>query len=249
MSRLGDLIKLERTRRGQTVRQVARQCGVTENYLVDVEEGRRIIQDEQARRILKKIGLTQQTEADFSLDDIAVAADLAAGRAKGRPIAADGSPDEKPQPPRPAQPVASLPAIGDEGGGGIFLDALRDVLRQVPVYDAAWRVTGHRFLPVLDGRIEGGAPDKVLYFAAPDASCRGFRILPGDLALIVPAQSPVDGAVMLCEYRGHRALRKVKVTDPSNVLLQSYDQSYEADSVPVADVAFVGRAVRLEIAL
>ena len=30
---------------------------------------------------------------------------------------------------------------------------------------------------------------------------RGFRIHAGDVALIVPAQSPVDGAVMLIEHR------------------------------------------------
>ena len=55
MSRLGDLLKLERTRRNLTPRQVARLCGITEGYLIDVEAGKRIIADEQARRILKKI--------------------------------------------------------------------------------------------------------------------------------------------------------------------------------------------------
>lgn len=76
MSRLGDLIHLERTRRGLTPRQVAKLCSVNEKYILDVEQGKRIIQDDQARRILKKIGLEQQTEADFSLDDIAAAVDL-----------------------------------------------------------------------------------------------------------------------------------------------------------------------------
>ena len=37
MSRLGDLIKLERTRRGLSAKQVAKKCGVAEKYLLDVE--------------------------------------------------------------------------------------------------------------------------------------------------------------------------------------------------------------------
>lgn len=40
MSRLGDLIHLERTRRNMTAKQVARLCSLSEKYLLDVEQGR-----------------------------------------------------------------------------------------------------------------------------------------------------------------------------------------------------------------
>ena len=71
MSRLGDLIRTERLRSKMTPKQVARKCGVSESYLLAVEAGTKIIADDQARRIQKTIGLREQTEADFSLDDIA----------------------------------------------------------------------------------------------------------------------------------------------------------------------------------
>ena len=45
MSRLGDLLLLERSRQKLTRKQVARMCGISEGYLKDVEEGRRIIQE------------------------------------------------------------------------------------------------------------------------------------------------------------------------------------------------------------
>ncbi|GHU72549.1 hypothetical protein AGMMS49992_08750 [Clostridia bacterium] len=251
MSRLGDLLKLERTRRGMTTKQVARMCGIADKYLIDVEAGSRIIADDQARRILKRIGLEQQNEAEFSLDAIAAAADLAATAQK---INADDNGAysrvraSEPPPIGLAQTVASLPAR-TEDGGGIFLSALSEVLRQVPVYDAGWKVVDNRVLPIVGGRIEGGAPDKVLYFRAPDASCRGFRILPGDLALILPAQSPIDGAIMLVEFNGHRALRKIKLSDNNRVTLQSYDQEFEAEALPLEQVSFVGRVARIEITL
>ena len=76
MSRLGDLIHLERTRQGLTFKQVARKTGVSEKYLQEVESGKRIIADDQARRILKSIGMKEHTEADFTLDDIAATVDL-----------------------------------------------------------------------------------------------------------------------------------------------------------------------------
>ena len=76
MSRLGDLLRTERLRRNMTLKQVARLGGVSEEYLKDVEEGRRIIADDQARRILKKIGLKEHNEEGFTLDDIAATVDL-----------------------------------------------------------------------------------------------------------------------------------------------------------------------------
>ncbi|MBQ7305708.1 MAG: S24 family peptidase, partial [Clostridia bacterium] len=84
---------------------------------------------------------------------------------------------------------------------------------------------------------------------APDDSMRGFRIHAGDHALVVPSQSPVDGAVMLVEYNNHRYLRKVKKLDTYQVLLQSYDREYDAVTAKLGDVNFIGRVVKLEITL
>ena len=243
MSRLGDLILLERTRQRMTPKQVAKRCGITEKYLLDVESGKRIIGDDQARRILKSIGLREHSEVDFTLDEIAAAVDLETIRI-AQPKAAPTSPPPPPQ----ARRVATTDAPG-EAAGGIWLDALAGVIRAVPVYNAAWAQVDRRLLPIEGGRIEGGAPDKVFYFLVPDDSLRGFRVLAGDLVLMVPAQSPVDDTVMLVEYRQRRALRKVRKLDAGTVLLQSFDREYEAEPLSVHEVTFAGRAVRAEISL
>ncbi|MDR0929674.1 MAG: XRE family transcriptional regulator [Oscillospiraceae bacterium] len=238
MSRLGDLIQLERTRRGLTCKQVAKMCALSEKYVQDVELGKRIIADDQARRILKRIGLEQQTEADFSLDDIAATVDLH--------TIAPTLPQSAPAPAKP-RPVASLPAEDSEHGG-IWLDALAGVLREVPVYNAAWVVVDHRTLAAAGGKIEGGPADKALYFQAPDDSMRGFRIVQGDLLLTVPAQSPIDGAVMLLNHRGHYMIRKIQLSD-QRLMLLSYDRELDARSVPLPELTFIGRCARLEAAL
>ena len=193
MSRLGDLIKLERTRRGLSAKQVAKKCGVSEKYLLDVELGTRIIADDQARRILRSMGLQQQTEADFSLDDIAATVDLqtATDEMQRARTAAAKTAKVKPE----AEKVASA---GEKVvPGSIWLDALSSVLKRIPVYNAVMKEIGHRLLPIENGRIEDASPDKVFYFMAPDDEMRGFRVTRGDLVLVVPASSPVDGAIML----------------------------------------------------
>lgn len=240
MSRLGDLLMLERTRQKLTRKQVARMCGISENYLKDVEEGRRIIQDDQARRILNKLGTSQRNEAEFSLDEIAATVDLGT-LAPQKPAP---QPEKKPEPkPEPAKPVSA------EEQSGIWLDALSSVLRPVPVMNAGWIQVSRKMVPIQDGKIEGAKPDRVVYFLAPDDSMRAMRIEKGDLVLVVPQNLPEDGAIMLVEYGAHRCLRKVKLLGNSNILLQSGDRELGAESVHISDIKIVGRAVRVEITL
>jgi len=242
MSRLGDLIRTERIRQKLTPKQVAKKCGVSESYLLAVEAGTRIIADDQARRILKSIGLKQQTEAEFTLDDIAATVDLAQVQSR---MAAQAA---KKAPKKDAELVA---ATGEEEGvaGSVWLDALQSVLKRVPVMNAVMKPVGYRLVPVENGRIEGANPEKVFFYLAPDDSMRGFRIHRGDIVLTVPAQSPVDGSVMLMNYKEHRYLRKVKILDDRQVLLQSYDREYEAETVPISEIGFLARCVRVTFEL
>ncbi len=240
MSRLGDLIRTERIRQKMTPKQVAKKTGVSESYLLAVEAGTRIIADDQARRILKAIGLKNQNEAEFTLDDIASTVDLV--QVQPRMAAAAKKPERK-----EAEVVAS--SQEETVAGSVWLDALQSVLRRVPVMNAVMKPVSYKLVPLENGRIEGANPDKVFFYLAPDDSMRGFRIHKGDIVLTVPANSPVDGAVMLLTYNEHRYLRKIKVLDDRNVLLQSYDRQYEAETVPISEIGFLSRCVQVTFEL
>ena len=122
-------------------------------------------------------------------------------------------------------------------------------MKRVPVMNAVMKPVSYQLVPVENGRIEGANPDKVFFYMSPDDSMRGFRICRGDLVLTVPAQSPVDGAIMLMNWKEHRYLRKVKVLNDRQVMLQSYDREYEAETVDISEVGFLSRAVRILIEL
>ena len=241
MSRLGDLIRTERVRQKLTPKQVAKKCGVSESYLMAVEAGTRIIADDQARRILKAIGLKQQTEAEFTLDDIAATVDLVQVQPKMAAAAAK----------KPEKKEAEVVATSLEEGvaGSVWLDALASVLKRVPVMNAVMKPVSYRLVPVENGRIEGANPEKVFFYLAPDDSMRGFRIHKGDVVLTVPANSPVDGAIMLLNHNEHRYLRKIKVLDDHTVMLQHYDREYEADTVPINEIGFLSRCVQVTFEL
>ena len=242
MSRLGDLIRTERVRQKLTPKQVAKKCGVSESYLMAVEAGTRIIADDQARRILKAIGLKQQTEAEFTLDDIAATVDLVQVQPKMAAAAAARKPEKK-----EAEVVAT--SLEEGVAGSVWLDALASVLKRVPVMNAVMKPVSYKLVPVENGRIEGANPDKVFFYLAPDDSMRGFRIHRGDIVLTVPANSPVDGAIMLLNYNEHRYLRKIKVLDERTVMLQHYDREYEAETVPINEIGFISRCVQVTFEL
>lgn len=245
MSRLGDLLHTERLRRKMTLKQVAKIGGVSEGYLKDVEEGKKIIADDQARRILKKMGLEEHTEQGFTLDDIAATVDLETVTVK-KPVPSPATKSASTQEKTDSEAVYSDHSTVE---GSVWLDALTSVMKAVPVYNAVMKETERRLLPILDGKIEGANPDKVFFFTAPDDSMRGFRILKDDLCLLVPAASPIDNAVMLVMANQHRFLRKVKKLDAMNVLLQSYDREYAAEPYAITDISFVGRVTKVEFSL
>ena len=242
MSRLGDLLRLERTRQGLTHKQVARKCGVSEGFLRDVENGTRIIRDDEARRILRTMGVKEQTEADFTLDDIASTVDLQSAVPR---LQSAVQPVKKKAEDKKTDTENEKDAIG----GSIWLDALSGILKHVPVYNAVMKEIDHRLLPVNNGKIEGANPDKVFYFAAPDNQMQGFRIRKGDYLLVVPASSPVDGAIMLIQEKNGCLLRKVKLLERFQVMLQQYDSACESEIMNLNEVKFMGRCVRLEAEL
>ncbi len=242
MSRLGDLIRLERTRRNLTCKQVARASGVSEKFLQDVESGKRIIADDQARRILKTMGLKEHTEADFTLDDIAATVDLQSAVPRIQRMQETRAAEKAK--PGPAEDTKKAPE--KVGAGSIWLDALSGVLKHVPVYNAVMKEVDHRLLPVSDGRIFGAPADKVYYFMAPDNSLRGFRVMKGDYLLVVPAQTPSDGSIMLLRTPVGHVLRKVTVLPRFQAMLQTFDETCETEIKSFNELTVVGRCVRLE---
>lgn len=235
MSRLGDLIKQERSRRGITAKALARKCGVSEKFLLEIEAGTRIPKDDQAQRFLKAMGSEAPAASGFTLEDIAATVDLQTAL-----------PKVKPAPRKPAEPA---PEKGQGIAGSIWLDALADVLQRVPVYNAVMQEVGSRLLPVKDGKVENAPKDKVFYFKAPDNQMRGFRVHRGDLVLVVPTKTVEDEAMLLIDSPQGRVLRLAKLLPRYQVMLQRYDSAFESEIVNLSELQVIGRCLRLEAEL
>ncbi len=229
MSRLGDAIRKARIAAKMSEKQLGRKCGMAENVIKDIESGRRIIADEQAQRILKLLGA--DTGLSTELD-----------------VAAEPEVQLRPRPRAyilPAQDVAPEQQRAADESTDAWLDALGGVVKRVPVMDPKGVVIDHVLTPIIGGKIEGGAPDKVLYYRMPDDSLRGFRVHAGDLLLTVPENRAADGVLMLVEYKGQRMVRKLLKLDGMRIQMQAFDREFEAVAAPQTEVRVLGRCVKL----
>ncbi len=230
MSRLGDTIRAARLKKKMTEKALGKKCGMSESVIREIETGRRIVSDDQAQRILKILGVENPVSTEL---DVAAEPEIQV-RPKPRAYVL---PIEPEQPQKEAVARESTDA---------WLDALGGIVKRVPVCDSDGVVIDHVLTPIIGGKIEGGAPDKVLYYRVPDNALRGFRVYAGDLLLTVPSSKPEDDRIMLVVYKGERIVRKLLKLDGSRIQMQSFDSEFRADVAPAAEVKIVGLCVKLQ---
>ena len=229
MSRLGDTIRAARIKAKLTEKALGKKCGLAESYIKDVESGRKIVSDDQAQRILKVLGVANPVSTEL---DVAAEPEV---KLRPRPRAYVLDAKEQAENARKAA----------EESSDAWLDALGGVVKRVPVMSPDGLVIDHVLTPIVNGKIEGGAPDKVLYYRVPDDSLRGFRVHAGDLLLVVPTAKAEDNALMLVEHNGRRMVRKLLKLDGGRIQMQAFDHEFSAAVGTIQDVKVLGRCVKL----
>lgn len=236
MSRLGDTIRAARVKAKISEKALGKKCGMAESVIKDIESGRRIASDGQAQQILKVLGVSNP-----------VSTELEVASEPERPLRPKPRPYVIPVPAPEAEKAASSADPDAQAvASDAWLDALSGIVKRVPVMDGEGLVIDHVPVPIIGGKIEGGAPDKVLFYRCPDDSLRGFRVHAGDLLLTVPAAKAEDDAMMLLVYRGRRVVRKVTKLDGARLLMQMFDREFASETAAIADVQIVGKCVKLE---
>ncbi len=229
MSRLGDTIRAARLKAKLSEKALGKKCGLAESFIKDVESGRKIVSDDQAQRILRVLGVKNPVSTELEV------ASEPPVKLRPRPRAYILPVEEQNAPDRQAQAESN----------DAWLDALGGVVKRVPVMAPDGVVIDHVLTPIVSGKIEGGAPDKVLYYRCPDDMLRGFRVYAGDLLLVVPANKAEDDRLMLVEYGGERMVRKLMKLDGGRIQMQAFDHEFSAVVGNMQTVKVLGRCVKL----
>lgn len=221
-NRMGMEISKLRKELGLTQKQLGKTIGVSESFIIDVEAGRRILNEELIKKLSKalrgEIGKLDTYESENSA--------------------------YKPEPPKNVVKVVEKP-VQD-----IWNDALAGVLMTVPVYNYKMeRQAELKQLPIINNKVEGFAKDKVFYLIIEDNEMAGFRILTGDRVLVHSTHEVDKDGIYFIGYKGKKTIRQVKNIEGGKLLLVSNKGTLVTETVYKKDVNIIGRLIRLEILL
>lgn len=224
MSRVGSKINSLRIAKGLTQKQLAKMIGVSENFIIEVESGKKVLSDDLMKRVSKALGEEVSELSMVIPEKTPEKEEKATARSMVKP---------------PQQDIQK-----------VWNDAFESVLKAVPVYDYSLdKSLNVRQLPIVSNKIEGYAKDKVVYIEIQDNDMIGFRILRGDLAFAYLTGEIENNSVCLVEYNGERAVRQLKKLDGDRIMLLSNNGKLVTETISARNLKVLARLVKLEIKL
>jgi Predicted transcription factor, homolog of eukaryotic MBF1 len=127
--------------------------------------------------------------------------------------------------------------------------AFTNIIKDIPVYTVNMdKAIGYKHLPVIDKKVEGYNPDKLIFLAMPDNTLSGFRIQKGDIIMTVLGSEVANGFYFV-ELDGSRSIKQLKLLGGGKVLIISNDSGIRADTRDLHEIKILGRCIRVEIEL
>ncbi|SCY79682.1 helix-turn-helix domain-containing protein [Alkaliphilus peptidifermentans] len=229
MSRVGKRIQDERIKKGMTPKQLGKKCGVAESFIIDIEGGRKIINEKLFAQISKALGT-----------DLEEAMILAPNEDEKR--------EEKIERKLPKPTADRSIKRNDIEPFAQWGEALSNIIKQIPIYDVEMvSIRGYKAFPVIDKKVEGFNPDKLIYIEAADDSLSQYRIKRNDRCLIYLNHEFMNGSFHLLEYDNKRYLRRIKKVDGNKVQLIEGTGDKKPIIIDVKGIKILGRLIRVEI--
>ena len=224
MSRVGNKIKEERVKKGITEKQMARKCGVSPAYIMDVENGNKIINNTILKKISEVLGKDIESGMLFE--------------------------QSEPEPKNETKPTKEI-KINQKREVVTPLsqweDALSQVIKKVPIFDIGMKnLKGDKFFPIMNKKVEGVNPDKLAYIEVPDDSLKGFCIEKGDIMLMYLNQEIVHDSFTLIKEKDQFKIRKVKKIDANKIRLLSNQYDIKNEEKRIKDIKIIARGIRVE---
>jgi transcriptional regulator with XRE-family HTH domain len=186
MNRIATKIKEARLKAGLTEKELAKKCGLTAGYIIQVESGRKIINEKASDKILSALG----TKAEM-LEETSMREEKANSEKK---------------PVKKAAPVSYTVEPNAQ-----WASALAGVLKKYPIYDcASGKVMGNKELPIINKKVEGHNPDRLMFIQLSNDELEVLRLLKGDVLTVLQTKEIQNDNMYLVEVSKKKMVRKVR---------------------------------------
>ncbi len=221
MNKTAEKIKLARLKKNMTTKALGKKCGLTANYIEQVESGKKIISESIASKIfavleMKGDSLTQESIARQE------------EYVKKRPV------------PQPVKKVVhhSLDLTPSWSG------ALDNILRKYPIYNAhTKKEVGIKTIPTLEKKVEGYHCDKISFIEVFDNTMAGYNILEDDLLMMFLTNDVTNDKIYYFEFENIPYIRKLRKEQNNRISLYSDNKTLTVD---MNKIKLIGKIVKLE---
>lgn len=221
MSRMGTEISRLRQEIGMSQKQLAKQIGASESYIIEIENGKRVVSDDIARKISKALR-KEINKVDIFEEEII---------------------NTKPAPENVAR-IVQKPVQQ------VWNDALAGILMNVPVYEYKLeKVLFTRPLPIISNKVEGYAKDKVIYLVIDNNEMSGFRLLKGDMAFGHLTTDFEKDGIYILKHKGSQFIRQLKKLDGEKLLMLHNDGRLSTETILKKEVEILAKLTRVELNL
>ncbi len=233
MNPIAKKIQEARIKAKMTEKELAKKCGLSAGYIMQIESGKKIINENAADMILAVFGETMESS---------YAAYLEENERKAEPVKA------APKVTAPVKPIPAAAAVQVEPTAQ-WAGALANIIKQFPVKDVRTdKAVGHKELPVLNKKIDDIPWEKLLFFKASDEEASGLRIKQGDILWVQETAAIQTEGVYLIELQGRKQFFRVQ-KKTGQLVLSRGPADPKPLTVDVKAIRIIGRCVRVEFML
>lgn len=221
MNRLSAKISEARKAAGLTEKELATKCGLSLSYILQVESGKKIVNESIADKILKSLG-TKETFIDEE-------------KTVEKPV-------ETREAPKPQAKINVEP-------NQAWSDALAGVIKKFPVNDLlSGKTVDYKELPIIGKKIGGYHPDKIMFVKAANSEMAAFRIEQGDLLTVFVTKEIQNDGIYLFEMDGQKMIRQLR-KESSMVKLAKCVNDSAAVAVDIKKIDLIGRIIGNEFSI
>lgn len=221
MNRLAKKIKDERIKAGLTENELAKKCGLSVSYILQIESGKKIVNEKVADGILKSLG----TKEEFISEEKVV------------------KKQEKKTVKGTSQNIIVEP-------NQTWTSALAGVIEKYPIIDISNnKVVDYKELPIIGKKVEGHKPDKLMFYKCANDNMKYFRIRKGDILTILKTSDIKNQGLYLVEVKKKKMIRQLVKESGKKVKLLKSSNDENVVIVSQKDIIILGKVIKNEFVI
>ncbi len=222
MNRVSENIKKIREEAKMPAKQLAKKMGVSESFILEVEQGRKVLSESLIQRFSKILGKNVQDMGLSSLETAAAQEDkIKKERTERKRI----QQKEKPREIKTEAPV-----------NDVWNQAFGENLKNIPVFTSEMRIPVDQVLyPVTGGKIENHPQEKITVIRTTDNSMSGYGMPEGSDLMGNLTREAIEEGFYLIET-DERKIRHVRNLGNGNLLIKRKEDTEFSETRPQKEV-------------